>query len=127
MGVRLRRRGGVVVPAQANLPERSFRIHVPGVWSGVIREMRDRDSTAIWRYQEDPRLVLTLERDEYSALAERARSESEASYAERLASPGPVTVGFALLRGLAPKELLRQERDTKWFTVFPDDSIEQAD
>jgi hypothetical protein len=103
------------------------RIHVPGSWHQVVRELRDRASTELWRYLEDPRLVLTLERDEYSALAERARSESEASYAERLASPGPVTVGFALLRGLAPKEFLRQERDTKWFTVFPDDSIEPAD
>jgi hypothetical protein len=100
------------------------RIYVPGVWSGVIREMRDRASMSIWQYLEDPRLVLTLEWDESAALAERARSEAEESYAERLASPGPVTVGFALLRGLAPKEFLRQERDTKWFTVFPDDTIE---
>jgi hypothetical protein len=38
-----------------------------------------------------------------------------------------VTVGFALLRGLAPKEFLRQERYTKSFTVSPDDTIEPAE
>ena len=31
-----------------------------------------------------------------------------------------MTVGFVLLRGLTPKKFLRQERDTKGFTVFPD-------
>ena len=35
-----------------------------------------------------------------------------------------MTASYALLRGLVPKEFLRQERDTKSFTVFPDDTIE---
>ena len=100
------------------------RIHVPGVWSGVIREMRDRSSTAIGRYLASPVLVLTLERDESLALAERARTEADETYAERLASRLPVTVGYAPLRGLAPKDFLREERGTKQFTVFPDDTIE---
>jgi hypothetical protein len=78
-------------------------------------------------YLDDPREVLTLETDEHAVLAERARSEAEDSYAARLASPEPVTVSFALLRGLAPKEFLRQERDTKWFTVSPDDTISRGD
>jgi hypothetical protein len=102
-------------------------IHVPGVWSGVIREMRDRASTSVWRYLECPTLVLTLKQDEYAALAVRARSEAAESYAERLGSREPVTVGYAVLRGLAPKEFLREERDTKSFTVFSDDTIEPAE
>ena len=49
--------------------------------------------------------MLTLEWDQYSALAERARSDDEERYAKRLASPGPVTASFAGLRGLAPCHL----------------------
>ena len=105
------------------------RIHVPGSWHQVVRELRDRAATQIWPYTKnrDPRDVLTLERAEYEALAVRARQDAEDIYAARLAAREPVSVGFAVLRGLAPKEFLRQERDSKWFTVFPDDSIEPAD
>jgi hypothetical protein len=48
-------------------------VHVPGVWAAVLRARRDYSATQIWPYLGDPRLVLTLERGEYSALAERAR------------------------------------------------------
>jgi hypothetical protein len=43
--------------------------------------MRDRAATAVCQYLESPVQVLTLERAEYSALAERARSDAEQRYA----------------------------------------------
>jgi hypothetical protein len=89
--------------------------------------MRDRASTAVWRYLEDPRLVLTLERDEYLVLAEWARLDAEEVYAERLAAYGPVTVPYAAVRGHVPKDLLRAYREVKQFTVSPDDTIEPAE
>ncbi len=102
-------------------------IHVPGAWSGVIREMRDRAADSGWQYLDDPRQLLTLSAAEYGVLAERARSDAEESYAQRLAAREPVTVGYVVLRGLAPKEFLRQERYTKRFMVYPDDTIEPAE
>jgi hypothetical protein len=54
-----------------------YSIHVPGAWFRVVQEIRDRSSTAGWRYLDCPSLVLTMARDEYDALAKRARREAD--------------------------------------------------
>jgi hypothetical protein len=126
MGVRLRMRGGVVVPAQASLPGRSFRFHVAGVWSGVLRELRTRESNSVHTYLSDPRQVLTLATAEYAVLAERARVDADDRYTVRLAAGEAVSVSRAVLRAPAlrvPKEVLA-DRSVREFMVFPDDSIE---
>jgi len=102
-------------------------VHVLGVWSAVLRERRERASSAVWGYLEDPRGVLTLERAEYLVLAERARRDADAEYTKALAAGGPVTVRYALLRGHAPKDLLRAFRAYEQFTVFADDIVEPAE
>jgi hypothetical protein len=101
--------------------------HVPGVWAAALRSRRDYSAQQIWPYLGDPRLVLSLKPGEYAALAERARKDAEDRYVESVTAGDPVTVSYALLRGLAPKDFLRQERGTKTFIVRPDDTIEPAE
>jgi hypothetical protein len=105
-------------------------VHVPGVWFGVIGEIRNRDSTSVHRYLGSPIEVLTLEVAAYSALAERARGDAERLYEGRLAARDPVVVSRALLRAptlRVPKDVLLQDRSTKTFRVFPDDTIEPTE
>ncbi|WP_204807784.1 hypothetical protein [Mycobacterium riyadhense] len=104
-----------------------YGIHVPGVWAAVLRAQRDYSAQQVWPYLADPRLVLKLTTAESVELGERARRDAEDRYVESVAAGEAVTVSYALLRGLAPKEFLRQERGTKTFMVFPDDTIEPAE
>lgn len=96
--------------------------HVPGVWSGVLAAERTRRAS-VHRYLDDPREMLTLDADEYEQLQARVETDAHEWFQTATAAGKPVTVSRAVVRGVAPKEFLQQERDTKSFTVYPDDTI----
>jgi hypothetical protein len=98
--------------------------HVAGVWRKALRELRNVESTSVYRYLDDPRLVLSLDPDEYLALLERARSDAGDRHTVRLAAGEPVSVSRAVLRCVVPKDApVLEDRSLSRFTVHPDDSV----
>lgn len=109
---------------------RGARLCVPGIWSGVIRELRDRESVSFDGYLDDPRQVLTLDGAETARLVELARTDADRRYEQRSTDKKSVTVAKAVLRapslGVPERELLQilRDRSLQCVSVHADDTIE---
>lgn len=98
---------------------RADRFHVPGVWLAALQARRDDDARDVF---DDPREVFFIEGDALRDLKQAARARAD----QRYAAGEPVTVGLAVLRGLAPKEVLFRDRTVHRFRVYADDTVAPA-